>query len=1221
MGLQPREFPNSQSGASAPEIPDAAERAQALDTTQSWIVEAPAGSGKTGLLIQRYLKLLTTENVTDPAQVLAITFTRKATAEMQERILSQLTAAQSGEPPTKAFDMETRPLALAVLARDAQFGWNLFDSPRCMRIRTIDSVSAEIARGLPVLSGAGGNLSPSDDAGTLHAEAAHRTLMQLGGPDAALSQALVDLLLHRDGNLADAQSLLAAMLATRDQWGELVPLTPHHLAEEYLDSTILPKLEKALEQAICRALTRLTQVMPPATMRTLCALSAEMGHLEGYEGNESPIALCAGNHMPPEESTAHLEHWLALVHLLLKGDDDFRSPTPSGLNKKTLAFQIEKHHRADLIGILHDLAGNDPVHEALCAIRSLPPARYPPEQWRITKSLFRVLSRALVELQLVFAERGECDFAELGLLARGALSRETALDDLRTAAGMSLQHLLVDELQDTSTAQYELIQLLTQHWDGRGQTLFLVGDPKQSIYLFRQANVERFVYTQHTKRLGDVPLGTLHLTANFRSQRSLVEAFNQDFSQIFPPPPTASPTNPGAPGLASETWEEPPPDPTGCPMLSPATSGQRGDNPSPPQITEVPYRPAQPMRPASSSDARVWHAEALPCLDTPELKSTLRTTTSRAHADLIRQITQTYAGKSIAVLVRNKNHLLDIVKAFKAAQIPYRAVDIEPLAERQEVLDLLTLTRALLHPADRTAWLALLRAPWCGLTLPDLHQLTGQDDPAFAKANLVDLIQQRGDLISDDGIARLEPLWSVMAAALAQRSQLPLTQLVERTWRAFAADQVLSPEALTNTTSYFELLHVLEQQPGPLDLEKLNQRLEKLFAAAGTHPGAVDLLTIHKAKGLEWDVVFVPALERTSGRDSGSLLSWLEIDPGQGEDVAHGILAPIQARGAETSRLFAWMRGIQSARQAAERKRLFYVACTRAREELHLFAAPMLSSKGELKPKTDSLLHAAWPAAEPHIQIPAPNLVTMPSPGVVDTLAAGALLHFPAPTGLAAPVLPAPRVVERIPLALLQIAPPQPQVQAPSISRPQGNYAARAFGNAMHDFLELAAKRLDAGQSPASLAAELPGWSPRLAAVLRASGLGPQSLKQYVAALARGLENTLTDPAGSWLLLPHPEARSESSLTSPDATLRLDRTFLAGPTPGSSASTHLWIVDYKTATHAQTGVEAFLTEQKALYQPKLEAYAEASAHRGLPIRLALYYPMLPHLIWWPHKEQ
>ncbi len=162
--------------------PDAAARAEALDIRRSFIVEAPAGSGKTGLLIQRFLNLLTDEAVTSPEQVLAITFTLKATAEMRDRVISHLEAARRGpSPPTaSSFDLETRELALAVLERDRQLDWSLLDHPQRLNIRTIDSVCTEIARALPVLSGSGGRLTPATDAAPLHREAARRTLLLLG---------------------------------------------------------------------------------------------------------------------------------------------------------------------------------------------------------------------------------------------------------------------------------------------------------------------------------------------------------------------------------------------------------------------------------------------------------------------------------------------------------------------------------------------------------------------------------------------------------------------------------------------------------------------------------------------------------------------------------------------------------------------------------------------------------------------------------------------------------------------------------------------------------------------------------------------------------------------------------------------------------------------------------------------------------------------------------
>ncbi len=800
LELVPKSAPAPPAGT----IPDADARERALDITQSFIVEAPAGSGKTGLLIQRFLKLLASDSVTDPGEVLAITFTRKATAEMLERVLSQLRAALADTPVASPFERTTRTLAQAVLARDRLLGWNLLDQPGRLRIRTIDSISAEIATALPLLSGAGGGQRPTDDPAPLYLEAARRTLMALGGGDARLNAALELLLLHRDGHLGNCESLIAAMLGTRDQWGELVPLSRTELDDAYLEGIILPRLDRALDLAICQALTRVSRSVPPGILERLCELASDMGHLEGYKGNPSPIALCAGKSMPPEEKSAHLEHWSALIDLLLTKDGVFRAVR--GIRSDYLKFLIESHHKQELVDIIEALRHDDGLRERLCAIRSLPPAEYPREQWQVTKALFHVLSRALTELQLVFAERGECDFTEVALLARTALASDAATEDL-ALANFKLQHLLVDEMQDTSSGQYRFIELLTRGWDARTQTLFLVGDPKQSIYLFRQARVEGFLATLANAQLGTGqnarPLEVLRLTANFRSRPGLVRAFNEDFGAIF--------QQVAADGIA--------------------------------------YLPATAVR--SGTGERNWHTAAIPYLaDSLQRAAVIRTQTTE-HAQEIRRLLLHWRalplppGRTdrwkIAILVRNRRHLLPIVAALRQDEpIPFRAVEIDPLAERPEILDLLALTRALLHPADRTAWLALLRGPWCGLSFADLLRISGHDDPAHAERTLFELMDLRGAELSDDGIARLQPFWQIMSDALRLRGQLPLPQLVGRTWRAFDTPNYLTSEARANTDRFFELLETLET---PVSLPRLQQRIGKLYAAPSSAADAVDLMT------------------------------------------------------------------------------------------------------------------------------------------------------------------------------------------------------------------------------------------------------------------------------------------------------------------------------------------------------------------------------------------
>jgi ATP-dependent helicase/nuclease subunit A len=1189
---------DSRQDASLP--PDWEERERALDIRQSWVVEAPAGSGKTGLLIQRYLKLLGDESVEQPEQVLAITFTVKATEEMRDRVREQLEQAALGEElkDDSAFAHEIRRLAVAVLQRDSLLGWGLLDHPRRLRIRTIDSVCGEIARSLPVLSGGGGRQTPVEDASPMYREAARQTLMQLGSDDANLDAALQTVLLHRDGSLADCERLLMEMLPLRDQWGELVPLLGHReMTDESLDATVLPQLERALREAVCAGLTRLSQRVPAGVLSELAALAGEMGHAEGYKDEPSPIAMCAGLYRAPGETAEHLEHWQALIHLITTEEGKWRS----GFRSQWLRFEVETKHVARLRSLVDDLRDRDEILEEIKRVKSLPPAVYPQEQWRVAKALFRMMSRALAELQLVFARRGECDFAELGLLARSALRREGAVDDLNNALGMTLQHLLVDEMQDTSTSQYELLELLTEGWDGHSQTVFLVGDPKQSIYLFRQARVERFVRMMQTQVLGDLPLGTLLLTANFRSQRDLVDVFNADFSILFSQESRAA----GA--------------------------------------DDVDYTEVEAVRPpAHGARAVMWHTQVLnPKEDTKRE----RRRKARLEARQVRAVIEQWrnlplpSGRSkpwkIAVLVRSRSVLSQIVSELRdetKGAIPFRAVDIEPLGERQEVLDLFALTRALLHPADRVAWFGVLHAPWCGLGLADLHLLAGADDPKWTQYSVEYAIRERGELLSEESCARLMRVWQILQAAHRRRGELTTAQLVERTWRSLGGNVFLNADEMANARRYLRVLDQVEEHAGGMDLMLLERRLKALFAETLPDEGAVDVMTIHKAKGLEWDVVLVPGMEKKPPVDREKLLNWTEIDSAD-EEAAHLVLAPIAERGEDSKQLNAWLRGIRKARETAERTRLYYVACTRAREELHLFASPKSKGSGEVSREHGSLLSTAWPVAEEHFALAAQTtdnpamMFTLPLPFAPEDTAKEFIVDLAA---AADETTERPAVLKRLPLsfspetqfaAAHRLAYGEAPIVRANFERPEGSFEARAFGNAMHAFVEMLTKRIANDGDLNALRLEVAVWSPRIAALLRGDGLSPAMVRELTARVRTGLGNMLRDADGLWVLRAQEGASSELALTSWEerrSSVRLDRVFFAGATPQDAGGDFLWIVDYKTSTHGREGVDVFLAEERAKYKPQMNAYARTMSDRVAPerLRVGLYYPMLPALVWW-----
>ena len=523
-----------------PILADSEARKQALETGTSFIVQAPAGSGKTELLTRRFLRLLA--EVESPQQILAITFTRAATAEMRRRILGAMENARDGNDDSDK-SKELRELALAAVRNAEKRDWDIFRNPHLLRIETIDSFCLSLAHRTPLLSRLGGTFQPTEIAEPLYDLAAQRTLRMLGGSNAALNDAINTLLRVRDNGLSECAQLIASMLARRDQWSsryvfDLTPDWQEHVRTE---------LQKPMKRAITRTLTQLTQHLADAgvdgsEIAMLAALACANLRLENSEACRKrllSIESIAGHGDAPSFDENSIEVWKSLAAFLLTGNKDWRKSFT-----KRDGFPVSSRAQGGQMQAISARFQSIPgFREILCQTRNLPPPAYSDEQWSLLSKLFITLRAATAQLKVVFAERNTVDFIEIGLAAEQVLKlSDEMLGDLPSELALSkseeLRHLLVDEFQDTSRRQHKLLSMLVRAWSGdERRTCFLVGDPMQSIYLFRQAEVELF---QRAKKYGlgsgdeTLPLESLQLTTNFRSHRELVDRLNQILEPIFP---------------------------------------------------------------------------------------------------------------------------------------------------------------------------------------------------------------------------------------------------------------------------------------------------------------------------------------------------------------------------------------------------------------------------------------------------------------------------------------------------------------------------------------------------------------------------------------------------------------------------------------------------------------------------------------------------------------
>jgi ATP-dependent helicase/nuclease subunit A len=1113
------------------DIIDAAQRETAIDPGRSFCVSAPAGSGKTELLIQRYLGLL--GRVERPEQILAITFTRKAAAEMRERVLQALQEAGLGAPCPSAHQQRTRALAEQALAADARGDWQLLRDINRMNIKTIDSFCGGLTRQMPILSRFGGQARVLDDASELYGEAAMELFQQLDS-DHPVAADLAALMLHFDNNWERLQNLLTAMLARRDQWQAYVGV--HHSPRES-EAYLL----QAVESLVRDALSQLQAALAPWQQELLALQQFAAINL----GSTAPQRA-------PGTEPVDVPLWRSLRDLLLTKTGSWRK----SLNK-TMGFPTgkgEPQQRKDqLKAVIAELTRIDGLEDALEAIAYLPEMSPGSASWQLVLQLSHILPLLEAHLLLVFSRHGAVDHSQVALSALQALGDDDTPTELALRLDYQLEHILVDEFQDTAINQYELLRRLTRGWGQHNaqnpqlpRTVMIVGDGMQSIYGFRAANVGLFLKARE-QGFNGVALQGLALQSNFRSDEGIVDWVNQTFAWAFPA----------------------------------ADNIGRG---------QVSYSPATAVRPERAVPAVSMHAFEGDAAREQEVAFV---------CDEIARAQAEPGCESVAVLGRTRGHLQPVIAGLKQRGIEYAAQDIDSLASSPLVTDLLSLCRALVNDADRLAWMALLRAPWCGLTLSDLLLIARWGE--CSQYTPVYLILQDSELrgsLSADGRARLAGILPPLQQAVHTRERRALRVWLEQLWVGLGGPATAVAESeLQDAESFFDLLEQAEQDGIGLDPEWLELQLAKRYTSAGNPGSKVQLMTLHKAKGLEFDRVIIPQLGRITRPDGRQLLLW---DEHYSVDGGRNFLLAADDRsepGAPT--LYNYLQVQRQNKAQLEITRLLYVGVTRAISQLLLTTS--LARDGDSEnfraPPRRSLLHPIWRTFEQQMTVHEP--AAQRAPADLSAAGPGGLMR------LGHRLTAAPGPAPDVPATTADVAaaganiPPRP-----------GNYLERYTGTVVHLALEELSRREELPECIAE--GDRQHWKIALVDL----GLWGQPLQQALAAVEESV-NTVLAPngAGRWLLSSrHPQARSEWALTCVGENgaiqdLVIDRCFVDENTGMR------WLIDYKNS-RPEPGqpVAEFLAQQAQIYRPQLQRYRDALgglSDRGL--NCALYFTALGQL--------
>jgi len=490
------------------------------------------------------------------------------------------------------------------------------------------------------------------------------------------------------------------------------------------------------------------------------------------------------------------------------------------------------------------------------------------------------------------------------------------------------------------------------------------------------------------------------------------------------------------------------------------------------------------------------------------------------------------------------------------------------------------------HSGDRIAWLALLRSPWLGLDWTDLHALLRNDSRRSVwEALQDDAAVGRLSEFGHDAVAKFR---HKMTAIMSADRAGSLRDRIEQGWLALGGPAILDDaQAVLNVYRYLDVIEKLEVAGSLADVAELEAALDLEHVSSDVE-ARLQVMTMHRAKGLQFDHVLLFGLGRIPRVNEPSVMSWFDMPDEHGR--THKIISPIGPRAElERDALHRYISAVETDKDKNELARLLYVACTRARRSLHLIGQARVLKKG-LSPASRSLLYLLWPTVALQYEAEFDAESQQPDADGDSGWLMPELRRFDAPWE--------PPEVPPLPGAC-------PDGDAVEEGREVEFYwvgaGARIAGTVVHRWIQLLTDGrvlFDADQlDTIRLTSER--W-------LREMGVASASMPTIIERVDEALRRLLDDERGQWLL--HGEGHAEFALSGVVheriESVVLDRVRI------DDDGTH-WIVDYKTSTHEGGNLQGFLDAEIARYTPQLRKYeAIYTAWAGVQARCALYFPLL-----------